>query len=213
MGAGGFGRFFSRGPKPQITAYDAVSGEVVWQTDRPGSGTKYSTPVVWRHPDGDQVLAMGSNLLTSYALSSGQELWKVGGLPPQVCATPQVVGEHVYVTATGMFGEPESFIALPPYAEFLEAHDKDEDGLISMEEIPEDLAVIDRRASNGAGNSPFSQFARRVDMNRDGKISEDEWDGFNQHFGQFMQGMKPGVFAIKLGGEGDVTDGERRLVE
>lgn len=71
---------------PQLLAFDAKTGEIVWETNRPGSAVKYATPVIWRRDADDQVLVMSSNRLTSYDLASGREVWWVGNLPPQACA-------------------------------------------------------------------------------------------------------------------------------
>ena len=56
--------------------------------------------------------------------------------------TPQISGSQVYVTATGMFGEPEAFVELPPFADFVKEHDQDKDGQLSFDEVPDDLVVI-----------------------------------------------------------------------
>ena len=94
---------------------------------------------------------MGSRRLTSYDLETGKEVWFVDDLPPQACATPLLHGSRVFVTATGMYGEPETLVDLPKFADLLTKHDSNQDLSLSEEEIPADLMVIDRRASQGAG--------------------------------------------------------------
>jgi outer membrane protein assembly factor BamB len=188
-----------------ILAVHAADGTTAWDTKRPGSFVFYSTPVVWRGPQGTQVLLMGSSRLTSYDVKTGKELWWVNELPPQVCATPQVNDTHVYLTATGMFGEPDTFLGLPDFATFLQQHDQDGDGQIAISEIPADFVVVDRRASGGAGNSPLTMFAPGMDRNQDQKIDQQEWKGFDAGVGTFIKNAPQGVYAIRLGGEGDVT--------
>ncbi len=189
-----------------ILALSVDDGRELWRTKRPGSNVKYSTPVVWRGDQGTQVLLMGSNRLASYDFATGAEKWRVEGLPPQVCATPQIVENRVYVTATGMFGEPETYLGLPSFAELCEKCDKNKDDLVSLDEIPDDLLVVDRRATGGAGNSPLTQFAGFVDSSNDKKIDATEWKKFADAFGGFISGAEPGVYSIRLGGEGDLSE-------
>ena len=188
-----------------ILAVSAVDGSTVWNSKRAGGNVKYSSPVVWRDDQAIQILLMGSNRLTSYDFATGKEKWWVEGLPPQVCATPQVVGDRVYVTATGMFGEPETFLGLPSFDELCEKCDKNMDQLVGLDEIPDDLLVVDRRASGGAGNSPLTQFAGFIDSSNDKEIDGKEWKKFSDSFGGFMNQSEPGVYAIRLGGEGDAS--------
>ncbi len=188
-----------------ILAVSAIDGTTVWRANRPASKARYSSPALWAGEQGDQILLMGSNRLTAYDLRTGDQLWWVGDLPSQVCATPQVAGMHVYVTGTGTYGEPEAYVGLPDFKAFLEHHDKDGDNLIGLDEIPDDVAVVDRRASGGAGNTSLQRFAYRLDRNRDQKIEEQEWSQFEKDFGNSLKATPPGVYSIRLGGKGDVT--------
>lgn len=206
----------TRGPNPAendevegsvLLAFNAQTGDIVWRTPRPRSRVKYATPVVWQDGEGtNQVLVIASNRLTSYDLATGNEVWFVESLPPQACATPLIYQSNVFVTATGMFGEPESFVELPDFDELLLKYDGNGDSQLSEKEIPDDLLIVDRHASNGAGNSPVKQFYRRIDRNTDDIVSQQEWAQFKDSFGNFIKNIKPGVFAIKLGGQGNVTE-------
>jgi outer membrane protein assembly factor BamB len=189
-----------------VLAVDVRSGETVWNAPRPGSFVRYSTPVACSHEGVQQVLLVGSSRLTAYELSSGKELWWADGLPPQACATPAVDDERVYASGTGMFGEPEAFLGIPEFEEFLKDHDKDGDGLVGMDEIPKDLMIVDRRATGGAGNSPLTQFIQGTDKNGDKKFSKEEWDGMRSRVTSFMASSKPGICAIRLGGAGKLHE-------
>jgi hypothetical protein len=183
---------------------NCVDGETVWKTPRESNGRRYGTPAIWKHEQGAQVVLFGWSRLNGYDLETGKELWWVNELPPQSCATPLIDGNAIFVTATGIFGEPETLVELPSYEEFLEAHDKDDDSQLTLDEIPKDLALIDRRASGGAGNSPLFGFASRADQNRDKTISKDEWERL-QTLSRERLATDPGLYSIRLGGEGDVT--------
>ena len=44
-----------------------------------------------------------------------------------------------------------------------------------------------------------------MDRNQDGEINESEWNRFNTGFGGFIKRTEPGVFALKLGGQGELN--------
>ena len=72
-----------------------------------------------------------------------------------------------------------------PFADALQ-YDRDEDGLLSRDELPEGRA---------------RQRIRMSDLDRDGKLSEKDWNYFRN-----SMAMTNGMFAIRLGGSGDMTD-------
>ena len=193
---------FSLFSKSSILAVRLETGETAWETTRQQTMVAYSSAV--GDASAGQVLLAGSSCLSAYNLADGQQAWWVGELPPQVVGTPIVVGDRVYLSATGMFGEPDGYVPLPPYADFLKDHDQDQDGVIDVDEIPQDLLVVDRRASGGAGNSAIGFFMRGLDTDADKQITSDEWNAFDGKVGQFLR-AEPGVYAIRLGGTGDVS--------
>jgi len=188
----------------RVVALKCNNGQTIWKTARAGNGRRYASPALWRHNGGDQIILIGGGRLTGYDLPTGKELWWVAGLPPEICATPLVEEDRVFITGTGIFGEPETFMGIPLFEEFLKQHDKDADGLVAVDEIPKDLLVVDRRASDGAGNSPLRQFFRGMDRNRDKKITKEEWNNFRNRASKFF-GAEPGLYSIRLGGQGDVS--------
>lgn len=197
-------RFFGRS-NARVVAVRCQDGQTIWKTPRPGNGNRYTTPALWRRDGGDQIMLIGGGRLTGYDLATGEKVWWVDVQPQGVKATPLVEGDHVFVMATGAYGEPEAFVGIPSFEEFLKLHDKDLDGLVALEEIPKDLLVVDRRASYGAGNSPLKQFARWMDRDRDKKITKEEWEKFSAGAPEFLA-VEPSLYSIRLGGEGDVSE-------
>lgn len=187
-----------------LLAVDSKSGQTRWETKRPASFTKYTTPVHWRHDEKDEIIVLSSTRLAGFDLASGKELWSVEGLPHQTCGTPVIAGDRIYLSATGAFGEPENFVGMPTYDDVLKELDGNGDGTLAVAEIPQDLLLVDRRASGGAGNSPILQFEGQLDPNRDGKITPFEWNLFREGMSQFGK-AEPGVYSIELGGTGNVT--------
>ena len=188
----------------QIVAFDCETGEAVWETTRNPNERRYSSPAVWPQPNGDHVVLFGWSELSGYSLSTGEELWRLSGMPPQACATPIFANDHIFITATGIFGEPETLLDLPPYEDFRNTHDADKDGLVGLIEIPEDLPLIERRATGGAGNRPLRRYAAYVDGDKDEKISADEWKKLGEFARQRLR-SEPGLYSIRLHGSGDST--------
>ena len=67
-----------------VTALDAASGRTLWRANRPPLSTSvavyrkaFSTPLVFRHDDADQMVVVGAQWVVSYDPTSGRELWRV----------------------------------------------------------------------------------------------------------------------------------------
>ena len=84
-------------------------------------------------------------------------------------------------------GGPEDEFQMPSFDDLLKQFDKDKDGALSRDEVK---------------GSPFEDFFDSWDMNKDGKVTRDEWDNLIK----FMSEGKSAAFALKAGGEGDVTN-------
>lgn len=108
------------GERTFVTALEAATGKTIWQADEPGgdSGERgadfwigsWSTPLVTRIDDRDQVLVSLPYHLNAYDPVDGKILWTCGGLGKLVYTSP-VVGEGVVVAMSGYHG---SAIGLRP---------------------------------------------------------------------------------------------------
>ena len=61
-----------------FAAYDKETGEQRWRHERPGDPC-WSTPVLLRIGDRDELLFNGSHVVVSYDPATGEELWRVDG--------------------------------------------------------------------------------------------------------------------------------------
>src|SRR6185369_1660588 len=107
----------------------------LWKADKP-TARGWSTPIVWHEGALDCVGVFNAGRFTAYDLKNGQERWWLSALPNQVCATPVVGNGLLYLNGTGVYGESDNIVAPPAFKEALALYDKDQDGLISAEEIP-----------------------------------------------------------------------------
>ena len=166
----------------KIMAIDLASGKPKWEKKRL-SPISYGTPVVWDTPAGKQIVAPGHARLIGYDLKTGDEKWSVTGIPAGCCNSPIAAGD-VLLFAGGMSGGDNA--KMPTFDDLLKLLDKDGDGAISREE---------------AQNSQLKDFFDNQDINKDGKITRDEWDTILK----FMSEGKDGAFAVKAGGAGDIS--------
>lgn len=79
-----------------LVALDNKTGKERWRVPR-DEPTSWSTPLVLRDGDIDVLLVSAANRVRGYDLSSGKELWSVGGLGVNVIPTPVADGETVWV--------------------------------------------------------------------------------------------------------------------
>ncbi len=171
-----------------LIAVDGESGEVAWRVDRLEAASSHATPVVWQPEGGEpQLLVVGSFLFSGYSIATGERLWWVRGMIHEMKSVPVIADGIAYVNGYGSpLNDPGNTMDVGSFAEAL-ANDTDGDGLLSREELPEG-----GRARRRIGMS---------DLDRDGKLSENDWSYFRN-----SMAMTNGMFAIRLGGSGDMTE-------
>jgi outer membrane protein assembly factor BamB len=170
-----------------LIAVDGASGEIVWRVDRPEAASSHATPVVWQPVNGEpQLLVVGSFLFSGYSIATGERLWWVRGMIHEMKSVPVVADGVAYVNGYGSpLNDPGNTLDVGAFEDAL-AYDTNGDGLLSREELPEG------RARRRIGMS---------DLDRDGMLSENDWNYFRN-----SMSMTNGMFAIRLGGAGDMTE-------
>ena len=170
--------------KSFLAAYEPRTGKELWKTPRPQFVSSYTTPILWQHDGKDEIVVAGSIRVVGYGFADGKEHWSSRGLETvSVCPTPAVGDGQLYCMSRSFAG-----MTLPPFAAFLLQNDKDGDGKISRNEGPRQLV------EQGA--------FKAIDTNKDGFISEEEWDTSVAALGK----GEHGIFALRAPGEGDVTE-------
>jgi outer membrane protein assembly factor BamB len=168
-----------------VEAIERASGATVWRIDRTGFPSGWSTPVLWRSDDVDELLVYGAFRLTAYDLRDGTERWSVPGLADEPCITP-VTGEGlVFVTSYNMRTNPE-VIGLPAFAKLLEQYDGDRNGQLSRAEVEPNESILSRADADGEGDHPLRGFFRFLDRDRDGQLTEVEWQRMFEWLGTFQ---------------------------
>lgn len=166
-----------------LAAFDLGSGDQLWSTPREGILHGYATPIV----NGREVIVSGAYQLAAYDLDSGERRWWVDGMGWMTKSIPVVEDGHVYVSnymgAMSEFGAPQM---VGSFEDLLAERDADGDSVISKDEWDDPM---------------LKQLWFLLDLNEDDVLGPNDWDHATKR-GQ----ARGGVFAIALGGSGDVTD-------
>ena len=165
-----------------LLAVSLTTGKRLWETPRPDSPTSYGSPIVWSVDGTPQLVVAGSLWLKAYDPASGNELWKLPGLPSYSCTTP-VVGDGLLFYAGWSPGKSDS--PWPSWESVLEKQDKDHDGVITPSEY-----------SNGA------VWFKAQDLDGDGKLTRKDWDTI----GGLMKKGENVLLAIKPSGKGELSE-------
>jgi outer membrane protein assembly factor BamB len=170
-----------------LVALNAGDGHQVWNTARPEATHGFSTPAIYRPPKGPaQAIVSGSYQVAAYSLDTGEKLWWVHGMAWQAKSIPVVDGDRLFVHSWMESPVELGLQKAPPFAEMLKLHDADHDGKLSKSEVPDE---------------EMKKLWFLFDLDHDGAMSDSEW---KIHRARGDAGN--GLFAIRLGGKGDVTD-------
>jgi outer membrane protein assembly factor BamB len=197
-------------PEPYMIAVNRTDGTLVWRTaltprTSPGPNTAHSTPVLWK----DQIVLHRSGEVSAYNPADGTLAWRIDTLSPGT-STPSPSGEALYVTAFPMLADPANAGDIPPFPVILSRYDKDGDGKLSREELPDDELFLVRRAgvpdTVPGAHLTVKRFFGMIDSDKDGAIDEANLDQFNkmldENFGPAASSTT-GLIAIHPGSGGD----------
>jgi outer membrane protein assembly factor BamB len=165
-----------------LVALDLISGKTVWETPRPNRVGSFGTPILWRNGASMEVIVPGSLCLKGYALKTGKEDWVIEGTTSYSCTTP-VTAEGLLYYAAWSDGKEDD--PLPVWEKFLEEHDKNKDGVVTLDEFDENSR----------------DYFRGYDVNRDGKVDRTDWDLMNADVAKSENVM----VAVRPGGQGDIS--------
>ena len=199
----------------KIIALKRATGEPVWETQRPIIRSGWSTPTIWKHEQGDELVVLGSGRVVSYDPESGEEKWFAMGFSRETIAMPVQGNGKVYISAAQLGGGADDKVDPKPFWEAILRFDKNKDGKFGRAEITTHFTWPLRPelplGHPGFGYPLPSDPARRrdrqkgifgwVDKNRDGFWTEEE---LSTHMA--TRRGRPILMAIKPGGSGDIAE-------
>jgi outer membrane protein assembly factor BamB len=164
-----------------LFALAPATGKIVWQSSRARDGASYSTPMVWRHDQAEELIIQGKGRVAAYRLNDGQPIWWVKGWGGDAAVTTPAGGDGMlFVGGTG-FGDPsEPDDPLFDWKKLLASYDTNKDGQLALAEVPESLVWHIRKEV--PKEVPGNMMKMRdlldwfTDANKDKIITKAEWD-------------------------------------
>ncbi len=171
-----------------LLAVDQKTGKTLWRVSRPEMVHSFSTPIVWRNGKArrTELIVPGSYQMTAYDVADGRLVWKARGLTYQVKSVAVIGGDTLYFNGWAPGGEPSERMELPDFAGMIAKHDANKDGKLARDEVPK----------NWLPGTWDMQ-----DLDKDGLLNDKDWQYY-----RMRRTSTNAAMAIRLGGEGDVTE-------
>ena len=203
----------SRLSRSRVMAFSRATGELVWETARPFLRSGWSTPAIWSHEDGDELVVLGHGRVVGYNPLTGEEKWFAKGFSRETIAIPVQGKGRVYISSAQLGGVSDAEIAPKPFWKSMLQFDENKDGKVGRDEITKDFTWPLRPelplGHPGWGIPLPSDPARRrdrqqgifgwADKNRDNLWTEEE---LSSHITN--RPGKPILMAITPGGRGEL---------
>jgi outer membrane protein assembly factor BamB len=195
------------GGSSRLLAVRRDTGATVWEQPRPLFRAGWSTPMIFRHDEVDELVVLGSKRLTAYNPVTGAEIWWAGGFPDETVGIP-VTGEGLlFASAAALGGRgDEALDAAATWKTTVDEFDRNHDNQIQREEMTKGFAFIQRpelpRDNPGYGLPvrDMDMLLRIFDHDKNGTISEKEWMATMASFAALSH---PTLMAIRPGATRD----------
>jgi len=100
--------------KSSLLALNKKTGETLWSVDR-DEKSNWSTPFVWKHANGTEIVTAGTKAVRSYNLK-GEMLWSLKGMSSITIATPYAVDDLLYVSSGYVMDPTKALYVIKPGA-------------------------------------------------------------------------------------------------
>jgi len=123
--------------RSRVVAFNRTTGDLAWETARPFLRSGWSTPTIWKHKDGDELVVLGHGRVVGYDPASGQEKWFARGFSRETIAVPVQGKGKVYISSAQLGGVSDAEIDPKPFWEAMLKFDRNKDGKVGRDEITE----------------------------------------------------------------------------
>ncbi len=200
--------------RSKVIALDKRTGKLLWETPRPYNRGAWTTPMIWNHDAGTDLVVLGNGRVFGYEPATGAEKWYVSGFAREPIAVPVAGDGRLYISVSMQGGRGDLKLDPEPFWKAMLQFDRDGDGRIGRDEITEDFTLPFRPelppGHPGFGMPLPSDPGKRKeaqykifdwrDKNHDGFLTKEEFVAdMRVGFGQ------PNLTAIRPGGTGDIT--------
>ena len=188
----------------RLLAVHRDTGKTVWEQPRSLFRAGWSTPIVFRHGDVEELVVLGSRRLTSYEPSTGEEIWWAGGFSEETVGVPVAGDGLLFAGAAARGGRgDDKFDAAATWKMTVEQFDRNHDNQIQRDEMTEGFAFIQRpelpkdNPGYGLPVRDMDALMRMFDHDKNGVITEREWmetmSGFTAISHPTLVAIRPGA--------------------
>ena len=205
----------SRLSRSMVIALDKTTGEPVWETPRPYNRGAWSSPMIWKHDSGTELVVPGNGRVYGYEPATGAEKWHVSGFAREPIALPVAGDGQLYVAVSMQGGRGDVQLDPEPFWTAMLHFDRNGDGQIGRDEITKDF-TSPFRPELPPGHPGFGRpLSEDPDRRRKQQNDLFDWrdknkDGFwtKEEFTADMRVGRgqPNLAAILSGGHGDITE-------
>ncbi|HUU19290.1 MAG TPA: PQQ-binding-like beta-propeller repeat protein [Sedimentisphaerales bacterium] len=195
------------GGSSRLLAVHRDTGETVWEQPRSLFKAGWSTPVIWRHGEVEELVVLGSKRLTSYDPSTGEEIWWAGGFSDETVGIPITGDGLLFAGAAALGGRGDDKLdAAGSWKITVEEFDRNHDNQIQRDEMTKGFAFIQRpelpkdNPGYGLPVRNMDTLLKIFDHDKNRIISEAEW---MQTMSGFAAHSQPNLVAIRPGATND----------
>lgn len=127
----------SKMSRSTIIAVGKSTGDTVWEAPRPVVRSGWSTPAIWTHESGQELVVLGSGRVISYDPETGEEKWFATGFSRETIAIPVQGDGLVYVSSAQLGGGSDDKVDPKPFWKSMLRFDRNGDGKFGRDEITE----------------------------------------------------------------------------
>jgi len=201
--------------RSRVVAYEKATGKEAWKTARPFSRSGWSTPIIWYHKVGTDLVVLGDGRLNGYDPKTGEGKWHTTGFSRETIAVPVANRDHVFASSSRRGGDGDAETNPKPFWDAILPFDKNKNGKIERSEMKVPFTFpfrpelpVDHPGFGFPMPVDLKKREERVDWilswfdkNKDQAWSEEEFmKGFKDKPG------KPLLVAVRPGGSGNVTE-------
>jgi len=187
-----------------LLAVNRDTGKIAWEQPRSLFKAGWSTPMIWRHGQAEELVVFGSKRLTSYDPSTGEEIWWAGGFPPETVSIPVAGDGLLFASASALGGRgDDKWDAAETWKFTVKEFDRNHDNQIQRDEMTEGFAFIQRpelpkdNPGYGLPVRSMETLLKIFDHDKNRIISEAEWmqtmSGFAAHSYPSLMAIRPGA--------------------
>jgi outer membrane protein assembly factor BamB len=201
--------------RSKVVAFDKATGEPAWETPRPYNRGAWSTPMIWRHEGGPDLVVLGNGRVYGYEPATGAEKWYVSGFAREPISVPVAGDGQLYVSVSMQGGRGDVQLDPEPFWAAMLQFDRNGDDRIGRDEITEHFTLPFRPELQlghpGFGLPlPTDPDRRQNAQNRIFDWRDRNKDGFwtkEEFTADLSVGRgRPSLAAIRPGGTGDITE-------